>query len=335
MPKVKDTEYLFATARVRSVERSLLSMERVDKMLDAKNPEDALKILLDCGFGEGNAELPASAFEELLSQERKKTNEFIRSISPEPEVFDMFLYTYDYHNLKTILKAEYQEISPDDYLSDAGSIPLQRMKSIVRERAYSDMTGPMGDAFVEILDLFARTADPQVIDMIFDRACFEDMRNSAELSRSDYVKGYVSVLIDTTNLKTFVRLKKMDKNWDFFSKAFIEGGELPKDLFVESFDDTLKNFTDRLAVSRFGYAVTAGVESLEASGKFTEFERLCDNCLLDYVKNAKYVPFGIEPLVGYMAAKDSEIKTARIVMSGKLAGIPSEEIRGRLRETYV
>jgi V/A-type H+-transporting ATPase subunit C len=53
------------------------------------------------------------------------------------------------------------------------------------------------------------------------------------------------------------------------------------------------------------------------------------------VKNAKYIPFGIEPLAGYLIAKDNEIKIARIIMAGKLAGISPELIRERLRETYV
>jgi len=78
-----------------------------------------------------------------------------------------------------------------------------------------------------------------------------------------------------------------------------------------------------------------GTEALTETGKFTTLEKLLDNKLIEYVKSAKYVPFGIEPLAGYLIAKDNEIKIARIILAGKLAGISPELIRERLRETYV
>ena len=52
------------------------------------------------------------------------------------------------------------------------------------------------------------------------------------------------------------------------------------------------------------------------------------------MKESKYISFGIEPLIGYLAAKESEIMTVRIIMAGKLAGIPAELIKERLRDTY-
>jgi len=68
---------------------------------------------------------------------------------------------------------------------------------------------------------------------------------------------------------------------------------------------------------------------------FTTIEKLFDNKLIEYVKSAKYISYGIEPLAAYLIAKENEIKIARIIMAGKLAGIPSELIRERMRETYV
>ena len=56
---------------------------------------------------------------------------------------------------------------------------------------------------------------------------------------------------------------------------------------------------------------------------------------MEHVKSAKYFPYGIEALAGYLIAKDNEIKTARIILAGKTAGISPELIKERLRETYV
>jgi len=47
------------------------------------------------------------------------------------------------------------------------------------------------------------------------------------------------------------------------------------------------------------------------------------------------VSFGDSVLVAYVAAKENEITAARIIMSGRLSGVPTESIRERLRDAYV
>lgn len=335
MPKVKSEKYIFATARVRGNENNLLTHEKMEKMLDAKTPEEAMKILIDCSYGDGAADVPARDFELLLKQEQEKTNAFIRQIAPEPAVFDMFLYPYDYHNLKVLLKAEYLGSDPEPMLLDAGTIPVAKLRAAVTERNLSILTEEMQKAFHEILDQFAKTGDPQIIDILFDRAYFVDIAKIARQCDSSYVKGYVCTLIDTTNLKTFARVKKMGKSWDFFAKVFVEGGNIPRKRFIEGFENSLEQFAESLAAGGYDEGLALGAQSLKETNKFTEFERQCDNMLISYVKNAKYVPYGIEPLIGFMVAKDNEMKQARIIMSGKLNNLPADEIRGRLRETYV
>jgi V/A-type H+-transporting ATPase subunit C len=56
---------------------------------------------------------------------------------------------------------------------------------------------------------------------------------------------------------------------------------------------------------------------------------------MDFIKKAKQVSFGVEPLIGYIIAKETEIKIIRIIMVGKLNNIAPNIIRERLRDAYV
>ena len=56
---------------------------------------------------------------------------------------------------------------------------------------------------------------------------------------------------------------------------------------------------------------------------------------LDYAKAAKYLPFGIEPLFGYIVAKENEVSLLRLIIIAKLYGEPEQAIRQRLGGTYV
>jgi V/A-type H+-transporting ATPase subunit C len=65
------------------------------------------------------------------------------------------------------------------------------------------------------------------------------------------------------------------------------------------------------------------------------FERWCDNRIVEYIRPQKYNPFTLSPLAAYLLARENEIKTVRILLSGKRNDISDDIIRERLREMYV
>lgn len=334
MAKIKDTDYLFSTARVRSVEKNMLTRERAEKMVDAKTTEDALRVLDDCYYGSGDA-INVDDYEILLTEEHKKTYDFITSIAPELDYFKMFLYPYDYHNLKVIMKSEYLGIDASNTLINTGSIDVKILKYSVKERDFLALTENMGNALKEIIEDFPKTNDPQIIDIILDKYCYDEMLKSAKSTNNQFIIDYVRMQIDAINIKSYVRLKKMNKSWDFFTKIFLDGGKIYEQIFIKNFDDPFDKFAENLLAYDFKEVFIEGTEALQETNKFTILEKLLDNKIIEHIKYAKYVPFGIEPLVGYLIGKDNEIKIARIILAGKTAGISPELIKERLRETYV
>lgn len=334
MAKIKDTDYLFSTARVRSVEKNMLTGERAEKMIDAKTTEDALRVLDDCYYGSGDA-INVDDYEILLTEEHKKTYDFITSIAPELDYFKMFLYPYDYHNLKVIMKSEYLGIDASNTLINTGSIDVKILKYSVKERDFLALTENMGNALKEIIEDFPKTNDPQIIDIILDKYCYDEMLKSAKSTNNQFIIDYVRMQIDAINIKSYVRLKKMNKSWDFFTKIFLDGGKIYEQIFIKNFDDPFDKFAENLLAYDFKEVFIEGTEALQETNKFTILEKLLDNKIIEHIKYAKYVPFGIEPLVGYLIGKDNEIKIARIILAGKTAGISPELIKERLRETYV
>ena len=65
------------------------------------------------------------------------------------------------------------------------------------------------------------------------------------------------------------------------------------------------------------------------------FERWCDNLMIQRIKPQQFEPFGIGPLAAYILGRENEIKSVRIILLGKLNGLPEEAIRERVREMYV
>lgn len=328
-------DYIFASSRVRSAEKYLLSRDKAEAMIDSKVPEDALKILYDLGYGDGSDDFTQFEFENVLAEETRKVFSFIRGIAPDQRDLYPFFYPFDYHNLKVLMKAEFMETDPMELLIDLGTIPISQMAIWVRERNFVGLTDTMKNAIIEITDVFARTRDPQLIDIIFDKACYSEMLESALDAGNEFVINYVKLQIDIINLKSFVRLRQMGKPWDFFTQIFIAGGRIQDKLFIAGYDEPYELFAEKLIPYGLYTPMVEGGIMLKETGRFTALERLCDNVLIGFAKDAKYISFGIEPLVAYLIAKEMEIRTVRIIMTGLNQGLPKESIAERVRDTYV
>ena len=118
-----------------------------------------------------------------------------------------------------------------------------------------------------------------------------------------------------------------------YAYAFVALYQLRKELLEGKLDP-------ETAVNRFRYtdyyrAVSAGMEHYKKSGSLLALEREIDNQLMNIVKMAKYKAFGIEPLLGYAIAKEIEVKVLKLILTAKRMRVRTEEIKERLRLTYV
>lgn len=330
-------DYVFASSRVRGAEKNLLTREKAEKMADSKAVEDALKIILDLDYGtsENKDGIGEDHIDELLSQELRKSYDFILSIAPDQADFRAFLYPYDYHNLKVLLKAEFAEIDGSPFLMEIGSIDRDGLVAMVRERNFISMSSIMKEAILEAIDVFSRTKDPQMIDFIFDRACYGEMSLAAAKTGSPFIEDYVKLTIDIINLKTFARIREMKRPWDFFSKVFLQGGRIPEKLFISAYEESWEQLAEKLLPYGLTEVTALGGAGIRETGRFTALERLCDDRIMDFATEAKYVSFGIEPLAAYLIAKEGEIRLVRIILAALTQGLDREQTVERMRKTYV
>jgi V/A-type H+-transporting ATPase subunit C len=293
------------------METDLLTHEEILKLTELRTVQDIMNVLALHGYGDGTELENPREFEGILSANLEATYKEVYSVISDESELNFLKYPNDYHNLKVLLKAEFLGTDGSGLLMDSGSIPKEEMAEMVRKREFLGMTVEMRGAVEDAIEQFARSQDPQEIDIRLDRACYKDMYQAAEESGNDFLKGYVRMLIDTLNVNAFVRLKEVGKPAAFFKRVFLEGGDLDE------------SGVEREASNVLTKVGPKGVE------KYLEDQRM------DYVKGALYVPFGIEPIVGYLRAKEAEVKDLRMILTGKVSGMDGEAIKERLRETYV
>ncbi len=336
MSKKNETNFLYAVAKIKAIENRLLDKSKIERMLDAYTPEDALKVITEADYGYSVSEVSdAHIYEVLLEEEMQKTIKLLSDISPQKEIFDIFMQKNDYHNVKVLLKAEFLGIEKDENLVETGAIELRKMKMSVKERSFIDFPPILRQAINDSLDTFGRTNDPQSIDLILDQACYKQMLESAKSLNNDFVTGLVKALIDTVNIKMFMRLRALKKNWDFAQRVLLKGGSIDTDVYINNLESPVDSVIELLRYTSYGNVCESGIEDFKNTGSVAALEKLCDNYIMGYVKKAKYLSMGMAPLIAYYVAKETEIKNVRIVMTGKINKLPNEQIKERLRDLYV
>ena len=329
--KIKDTDYLAISARVRAMETTLLTAERMERLLEARSDEEVSKLLQDCGYPELDAARP-EAMDAALSQAREELLTDLGDGAPDPRYIDIFKLKYDYHNAKAILKAAAMGTSPDRMLMDMGRIGAAELKTAVESGELDKLPGALPAAVAEAKSVLDTTRDPQLSDIVLDRWCYRDMAALAEETGSAFLRGYVAVQVDAVNLRTAVRTLRMGKGADFLLGALLEGGDLAPDAVAKAASSGAAGLRELYGATRFRDAAEAGAEALKG-GPLTAFEKLCDDAVGDYLAGAQSVPFGEAPLVSYLAARETEYTNLRILLMGRAAGLSPEVIRSRLRRT--
>ena len=325
--KIKDTDYLAISARVRAMENGLLTRERMEQILEARTDDEAVKILQECGYPELDPTHP-EAMDAALSAAREETLSDLTGGAPDPRYIDVFKLKYDYHNVKAILKAESMGVSPDRMLMDMGRIGAAELKEAVQNGELDSLPGRLPAAVAEAKEILDTTRDPQLSDIALDRWCYVDMADVAEATGSEFLHGYVKVQIDATNLRALVRTLRMGKNVEFLQGVLIEGGEIAPAAVAEALASATGGGVMEL------YGSTRFAKAAEA-GSMTDFEKLCDDAVVEYLAGAQLVPFGEAPLLGYLAARETEYTNLRILLLGRSTGLSADVIRSRLRASYV
>ena len=323
----KNQIYPYAVARIRMLERTLLTEKNYIQMAEAKNIEDALKILAETGYGECE-NIDGRNFETLLSEQLSKAYSDIKELVSDEDFMDIFLFKNDYHNLKVLIKSDLTGIDGSEYLIDGGTIPLDDLKSSFSARTYEALPADMTEAVSEAYDVYGRTQNGQMIDIIMDRSAFRDMKRTADKCTNNFVKKYVEYVCDITNLKSFLRIKNMNKPFEAFDDVYVEGGSLSLETYRAAF--AAETPAAGLRNTQYGDLCAAGMPK-----GFTVFEKLCDNFIMSFIRDAKYQSLTLEPVVAYAYARETEAKTIRIILSGKFNNIDVDIIKERLRDAYV
>jgi vacuolar-type H+-ATPase subunit C/Vma6 len=150
-----------------------------------------------------------------------------------------------------------------------------------------------------------------------------------------FITDYLRQRVDLGNLKILCRAKYLELPPQRFEGLLMKGGFLDLDFFLESFGLSFAEIGDKLRASAYQPIWVRATDELVDRETFVVLEREIENFLMQYLKKAKYIVFGPEPVFAYILARKKELRLIRFLGVGKLNQIAVATIKERLSDTYV
>ena len=337
------------------METKLLDRTAIARLLEAESAGEVLKMLSEGEYESSLSDVREIAdFETALNIERERVYTLIDELSLDPQLTQIFRIRWDFHNLKVLLKLSYLKksdsgrIAPaDNILIESGLIPVEALRLAIEpddeqtssgffptEAAWNG-NGYIASALEDARNQYEENQNPQMIDIVIDNHLQSFLYQRAADYPNPFLRGYFEAIADLINIKSFIRIKMLDEGVRLLDAVLLPHGSLDKEVYIRRFDETVENFAATLANTPYAEVISEGVRGWTAQKSLAAYERLSDDYLTNYIKPAKYIVFGVEPLIGYLLAREHEMKLIRIIMIGKINDLPAETIKERLRDTYV
>ncbi len=323
---MSDLDYVYAVARIRVKEKSLLSDMDISQLAGMDDERGVLAYLEDKGWGDQSS---SGNSEAVLAAEERKTMQLMRELKIDPAVFSLLSYPNLYHNLKAGIKEICTSESNAAAFYPDEKYGREQMLRILTDKDFKALPDHMRDAAERAYEVMLQTRDGQKCDVIVDRACLDAMGRAGKKQKNALLKDYVESTIAVTDIKIAVRALRTGKNAAFLKEALSPCDSLDVRTLAIAASENEEALIGYLETHGFREAAEALKESPSA------FERWCDNHLIETIRPQKTNSVSMGPIIAYYLARQNEIKTVRIVLTAKANGFSEEATRERVREMYV
>jgi V/A-type H+-transporting ATPase subunit C len=329
-------EYGYACARIRELEKTLLNQETLDKMLEAKDLDNALKIVSESSVDEyifENAQY--ESIDNHLTGILGKTIKIIKDISPYPFLSELVNWKYDFHNLKVILKSKL--LSKEEALPtyDIGNIKQDLLRAAVFEGKYQAIPMLIERYIKQAEEEYAKSEDIQLVDNLLDKGYYEAIFKLLQNFNQPFLSYFYKIEVDLMNIMISCRCKVRYIKKSQLSEILIKYGNFSTQKILGIYENSVHSWPNYFQKTGYSELVENGIKYWQQDNSLLELERLVDNYILDLLKIGKYTSFGLESIVSYYYAKEYDIKNIRMILNGKRYHLPKDVIQKNLRNCYV
>ena len=303
-------EYTYAGAFVKSLEINMITFSEFEATIDYELG-DFKNFLQKKGYiGE--------SIEEMLQNKRRELFDLLFEVTEDENIKDVILAENDFHNIKAVIKAFMSKRDFENLIYTPTKINCDALLVGIKKGEFRELEEVYAGICKSALEICKKDGMQAMEIFLAKKEMEETIRKSEGFMHKFFEKKALF-----KDLKIYLRSSGVSGN--FLKNALCENSLID----VSVIADTDKSKEEVLAM--------LGLKNEYEIYKNSplKFEKYCDDELCRYLESAKTSFFEFDAVLGYFEGKKTEMKNIRIVANAKKSGMSADEVKERLRKTYV
>jgi V/A-type H+-transporting ATPase subunit C len=345
--KIKLGFYPYTYVRSTAMKALLVKKEDYHKLMKMSLSE-ITKFLQDSEYKKEINELAAQhsgidLLELALNRNMAASFDKLRKISPDEMdlLIDQYVKRKDIEDIKTILRGKFTNSSIEKIkgsLISAGTLSLDFLYKLAEmdfKEALSNLKivdfGYLEKAYQEYSETKSLAPIESALDHFYYSSVLDFTRRLPSEGR--LFREFLESEIEILNIINLIRLKreKLEKKeiekYLFFSKEPGKNRKIKRLLGIEDLNELMK----ALEKEEYGEIIKEGMEDLEKNNSLIKMEiGLYKYLLKKSVLLMHQHPLSVDIILGYMFAKEIEVRNLRLIIKGKQLGLSEDFIEKQL-----
>lgn len=351
MSALTASQYAQINAKVRALKSKMLTIGDYERLVQAGNIDDVVRLLSATPYGEKIAQVDLRPPVDLELMDRILSEELIMSFDliinsssgTAKEYLKLYKEKFYFDNLKVIINAVHSKTPKEkamQYILSLSPKETEEFSSLLDSQNVYQVIDQVKnrkakEALAEALPQFESIKMPIVLENALDAKIFGDLwRNIKKLGQTDrgIVKSIIGTKIDVINILTTLRCKSLEIRPEIIDQLILPVFHKAEQSIRESIGaQNLEGVLNILSVSDYRDLAYRAKDAYEEEKSVFHIE----HALNEYYTQIIYsmlvgFPFHLGVPISYLELKSQEIRNIKIIIVGKVEAIEPSKIRDLL-----
>ncbi|MHC4855812.1 MAG: V-type ATPase subunit [Planctomycetota bacterium] len=323
----EDWRYAYPTAKVRVLELSMIPRGTFVDMANAGSFAEAAELLAGTEYAVG-AKATSDEIEQMLMARRTETRQLFADLMLDDDIVTFLRAREDFANMRLAIRRIVTERPLGLDYSNEGNVPAEEFEEIFEQENYERLPEYLQEAVEAAVLGYYESKDIRRIDYEIDRCEATWRLRQAEDIDNLFMMSIVRLRIDLANIKTMLRLKMADREEE--TQFFVSGGFVDADKFKQGLEAGLETLGQLFFATPYYELLEAAIPYLRSEKSFLKLEKECEDHVKGFLKTTRSIAAGPQPVIAYFLMKEAEIRTVRMLLTGKKNGLSPKLILDRL-----
>jgi len=333
--------YLYLNAKIMAKEGKFISSTRWEDLWRCTSPGEIASFLEGTDYfyylsEEGVDE--ARLLEKAILEEYSEVGLEVSAIIPKRAwpIKKYILRKWDVINLRTAMRGIHsgprKEITIDSFVK-GGELSFNFFKDLIGAESMDDFVAFLEktpyQSLSEGLAKYNETKNLFFMESLLDKIFWENIwAKTLEMRGLREFREFIETCVDTFNLKILLRAKNDGLYLEEIEPYLLLQCILLKELLPAFDEENISGLISLLEGTLYFEPLVSAQNEHEKTGSFLAYEEVLDNLVFKKAEDIrKRKPFGLGPLIGFLALKELEVKKLLTIVRSTEVNLDREEIR--------